>query len=179
MKKYLSITILFISCGFFIESQEERKKELTELIKARKIEQAISLIKSEMEKYPRDDYYPSMLATMYLDLNENEEAYKMQLKAINLNPNNGHHHANLGFLFYKVGNCERAIPSFDMSLDLGGYQNEEDDCTIFYANGVCYFAEKVPTKGKEFLMTFLEKCKKYPAYIDNVNVANDIISKNK
>lgn len=175
MKRIL-ILILTLNCGL-IESKDYFKKEITNLIIGEKYEEAIKLLKQEFKKYPADDYYPSILGSVYHEIGDDNNSLIYLIQAVKLNPKDYNHHANLGFLFYKSGSCMKAIPPFEKSLELGILEGNNDNCMLYYSLGVCSFVEKDIENGKKHLSLYLKECKKLNQYEKYTKDAEGIIKR--
>lgn len=113
------------------------------LIKLKKHTQALALLNTQIHKNTTTALTYDTLAILYDELDQLDEAIVYALKAIDIQPQQGNLHCNLGTLYYKVGEFELALQHYQQGAALGEVHRAR------FAMGLCFLAMRRYQQGWE------------------------------
>ncbi|NLI93663.1 MAG: tetratricopeptide repeat protein [Peptococcaceae bacterium] len=100
--------------------------------KSGQLKKAKKLLLTVLKNQPDDYEALCNLASIYHNLNKDEQAYKLFKKAYTVNCNDPILLNNLGYICYKLGRARKAMEYYQEALKI-----KPDDSTILYNLGVC------------------------------------------
>ncbi|WP_109020746.1 tetratricopeptide repeat protein [Leptospira kobayashii] len=152
---FFFLILAFCFCFRKEEQKAEDGKQLMRLLDENKFDEAIDFSLKLSKKYPKDSGYIATTSAIYHGLGNDEKAREYILQAIEIEPNSGSNHANLGFIYYKKKDFKRALPPLSKGLELGGYS---DPCKLTYAIGACSYELNDLENAAGTLLAFIQKC---------------------